>query len=596
MRTLSFASYRLPSAIALALAAILAAWRMYALAAAELLWGTWPLILLLGAWGALVLLRQQKERVRLLGYATGAGLCLGIAFAPYGAIWSPVVGFALLLGLIDAGHRVGVTKLQLFWYAYHAMVVFNVVATWWVANTALAAGVVANFLNALFMATVVLLIAQTRRHLSSAWLLAAVSFWVGFEYLHFNWQIAWPWLCLGHTFAAVPVFAQWFSVTGVFGGSIYVASGGALLYRSIRVLRDARGGPVPQKGQLVTGAALSVPLLISAGMYLTQEEWTSATVTVSAVQPNFEPHYRKFAVLEQEQLGEFERLTQEALRQNPHLVVYPETSFGGIEEASLASEPFVGMWHDLLGERSTGERTPALLAGISSYRRYSRPVDHPALRTQTYADGTSIYYVAHNAAAAFDGSDPPRLYYKSKLVPGVEFLPYRKAMFFFEPLVASLGGTTAGLGTSDSAQVFRMKSGVVAAPLICYESIYGDYVRSFVQRGANLLVVPTNDGWWDDSPGYRQHFNFARLRAIETGRYVVQAANSGTSGFIDERGRAFAKTDYDTATTTTAEVRLLSHQTIFVRFGNVVGWLVAGAAVFVLLSLCVKWLSPKPRD
>ncbi len=587
MPTVNVIQYRRRAAYVLFFVALVAAVRMYFLQADERLWGNWPLLLLLSAWGGIVLLRQHPERLRWLKYSSGVGLLLGISFAPYGSIWAPVLGFVLLLVFVDELAGASVTKRQVFWYAYHAMVLFNVVATWWVANTAIAAGVVANFLNAVFMATVVLLVYQVRRLMPRWWLLGAVGLWIGFEFLHFNWQIAWPWLCVGHTFATAPALAQWFSVTGVFGGSLHVWGSAVLLYR-VYANRSATGSEyevLPVFRSLAkTVVVLVAPLVASLLMYAYAETLEAPTVSVAAVQPNFEPHYRKFRVTEQEQLETFEVLTAEALGELAQLVVYPETSFSGVDEALVQTEPFYGRWLRAAGENP--QLRPALITGLSSYRRLAGPTDDPALRTQHLGE-QSLYYIAHNSATFVDAEGEPEFYYKSKLVPGVEFLPYRKLLFFFEPLVASLGGTTAGLGRNDAPEVFELRSGVVAAPLICYESIYGDYVRRFVDAGANLLVVPTNDGWWDKSPGYRQHWHFARLRAIETRRWVVQAANSGTSGFIDERGRIVAETNYDEETVLIERVELLSGKTLYVRFGDVIGWVMAGVALFFLGALVV---------
>ena len=584
---MTFAEYRRPLTVAGCLVAAVAGFQMWRLAAAELLWGTLPLFFLAGVWLAIVAYRQHPGRVEPLGWGTLAGGLLGIGLAPYGAVWAPVAGYAALLYLVAELHRLGATRRQALWYGYHAMVVFNVAATWWVANTALAAGIVANFLNALFQALVVLLIYRLRVRLPRYWLPGAAALWIGFEFLHFHWQIAWPWLCLGHTFSVAPALAQWFSWTGVYGGSLYVALAGTGVYYAVRRWRDAeatgRRGLASVPAAQAAAAALLAPLLGSLAYFFAAEPAAGPAVRVAAVQPNYEPHYRKFRASRQDQLRQFDRLTATALTKGADLVVYPETSFGGVDEDRLDAEPFYEMWR---GQRSYYPGV-GLLTGLSSYRRLPGPTDDPALRTQRRPDGGAAYFIAHNSALGVDVGRDDRLYYKSKLVPGVEFLPYRRALFFFEPLVASLGGTTAGLGRSDSAVVFRYASGVAAAPLICYESLYGDYVRTFVRRGANLLTVPTNDGWWDDSPGYRQHFNLARLRAIETRRWVVQAANSGTSGFIDERGRAFAKTDYDAAAVTVEEVRLLDGETVYVRFGDVLGYLAAVLAAGFLAALAI---------
>ena len=579
---------------------------MIELAGEGLLWGNWPLGLLLGAWTAIVALVGPRAPYVSLGYATGAGVLFGISLAPYGAIWAPVLGFAALLQFVDRAALAGMRKRAVFGYAYHAMVLFNVLATWWVANTALAAGIVANFLNAAFQALIVLLVYQLRRQMPKVWQAGAIALWIGFEYLHFNWEIAWPWLCLGHTFAAAPALAQWFEYTGVFGGSLYVTLGGALVARQLRYARQestagleiAPRRALPSVREL---ASLALVLLVPMVWSLIAFAWAAPTaagevVRVGVVQPNYEPHYEKFSVSDAEQLERFRGLTDSALAAGAQLVVWPETSFGGVEESQFAREPWHESWREASRSALRQNASPAgLLAGLSTYRVYDDDHGQPALRTQVGPGGRTAYYSAHNTAVAVADTGVTAVYHKSKLVPGVEFLPYRRALFMFDPLVESLGGTTVGLGKSDAALVFDYAIGARAAPLICYESLYGDYVREFVRAGANLLVVPTNDGWWDDSPGHRQHFNLARLRAIETRRWVVQAANSGTSGIIDARGRAMARTGYGVPAVLTHDVRLLDGETFYVRYGDVLGRVAAGGSLLLLLTLLVRALQPKGR-
>ena len=554
-------------------------WRIYDFNSREELWGWTPFFWLLGGWAVILGWRQRADRFDLMGWATVAGVGLGSMYNNWVAILGPIVGVAALLILIDKLVERGHRGKQLMWYGFHAMFLYNVVASWWVANTSLAAGVVANALNALFMTLVLLLVFRARQHLPKLGFWVFLPLWIGFEYLHFQWQISWPWLALGHSFAPWPSLAQWFSWTGVFGGSLYILVLGVLLAQLFQIREQGRA--VPRSMGIWLLPALGLPLGSIWVMQSSQEDPAVQRVEILAVQPNFEPHYEKFNIPEREQAERFYQLTASALKPGTRLVVFPETSFNQIDEASLESEAFVEWWQEI----SRGKDSLSLLAGLSTYRRYPENRPLAAMRTQDIGQGRKLYYTAHNTAAGISPGKPIQIYHKSKLVPGVEMFPYRKVLFFFNPLVESLGGTTAGLGVSEEAEVFEMSSGIKAAPLICYESVYGDYVREFVRKGANLLIVPTNDGWWDDSPGHRQHFDLARLRAIETRRWVVQSANSGISGFIDPMGRAFAKTNYAEATVTQYQVGLHQTETPYVQYGDLIGRVMAGSAILVMLSL-----------
>lgn len=554
------------------------AWRIYALNAVEELWGWLPLVLLLSGWGLIVAFRQNPSRLRYLAIASLAGLCLGLGFPPLPTWPLMGLGFGLMLYLTDELFLANQGLKKQWWYSYHAFVLFNVLASWWVANTSLAAGIVANFLNALLMAAPWAIIFLMRKYMVKIWLPGSVILWLGFEYIHYNWQIAWPWLTFGNALASTPSLAQWYSYTGIFGGSLYITVIGVLLFKLSQAKRMNESLIKPT---ILASLWAIIPLLISvwigADFMPVTDEMEAATVT--AIQPNFEPHYEKFAVNDADQLMQFMELVNEAPASD--LVVFPETSFGAYDESQLQQTGLLKAWSSFRQNPSTDSD---LLAGISSYRRFAKPTDNPALRTQVGARGNA-YYTMHNSAIAVIDGEVKELYHKSRLVPGVEFLPYRRAMFMFEPLVKSLGGTTAGLGVSDAAVVFKYPSGIKAAPLICYESIYGDYVREFVQAGANLLVVPTNDGWWDDSPGHVQHLQFAQLRAIENRRWVVQAANTGISAIINSKGEVLDQTQYDEAIALTGQVQLETTKTVYTAMGDQLGRLAVGMSAFLLIGL-----------
>ena len=577
-----------------ALLLAVATWRMWSLHAAEQLWGWWPLPFLLGGWGLVVGLRQNPSRIKPLAIATVAGLGLGVGFAVGRVGILLFVGFAAMLLLVDELAESDAPRRRMWWYGYHAMVVFNVTATWWVANAALAAGVVANFLNALLMTVPWVLTYAVRRRMPDVWLPAAVALWIGFEYLHYNWQIAWPWLTLGNGFAGHEVF--WYRYTGVFGGSLWVGLAGIGFFSLTRSRLRGERVPVRRLVGFFLVPVFAPPLvsIVLARLVLAADDARPPGAVVRLVQPNLEPHYEKFAVPDREQLARFAELAAPdgGSGRPPHLVVFPETSFGSYDEARLGGTPLARMWRRTRKAYAAigPEPPPDLLTGLSTHRRYDQRPDDPAVRTQADGRGGELFYTAHNTAVSIVGDSIAGLYHKSRLVPGVEFLPYRRLLFFFEPLVDRLGGTLAGLGIDPAPQVFDYPSGIRAAPLICYESVYGDYVREYVRRGANLLVVPTNDGWWDDTPGYRQHFRFAGLRAVETNRYVVQAANSGISGVAKPTGYATPFLGYGEQEAVNVTVELLEGETFYVRVGDLVGRVSAGASVLLLISLLARRL------
>ena len=223
--------------------------------------------------------------------------------------------------------------------------------------------------------------------------------------------------------------------------------------------------------------------------------------------------------------------------------------------------------------------TITLLSGIDTYKSYGLEKSTPTARKA----GNGIYYDAFNTAIAIKANAPFQLYNKSKLVPGAESLP--TFLNFLGPVFEQFGGTAGGYGRSDSSQVFSEKgNSYVAAPVICYESIYGEYVASYVQRGANIITIITNDGWWGNTPGHKQHLQYARLRAIETRRWVARSANTGISAVIDDRGTILETRPWNEAAVIKYSIPISTKETFYVAYGD---YLYKIATVFA--ALLIGW-------
>ncbi|RYZ96105.1 MAG: apolipoprotein N-acyltransferase, partial [Moraxellaceae bacterium] len=190
-----------------------------------------------------------------------------------------------------------------------------------------------------------------------------------------------------------------------------------------------------------------------------------------------------------------------------------------------------------------------------------------------------------------ENSAKVEFYHKSKLVPGVERMPFPKALSFLAPVFRELGGSVSGWGYQDAPEVFYAHSGIGVAPVICYESIFGDWVAKSVKDGAQFIAIITNDGWWGNTSGKDQHFLYAKLRAIETRRWVARSANTGISGFINQRGDVVKESKWWTSTAIKQDINLNDSLTFYVNNGDVLAKLFSALAV--LLALIVpynKWI------
>lgn len=560
----------------------------------ELLWGYRPLWFLLSAWCGLVLLRQwQRMRkdedwdIQALAWSTLSGVLLGVGFPdilPFPFLllfaWVPVLRLEARWSAASKQR-----KRTLLSYLFHTFMLWNIIATYWVTNTSFAAGLFANTANSILMCIPWLLFLWTKPHLPKLGYATLIAFWLTFEYVHLNWDLTWPWLTLGNGWAEYPQLIQWYEYTGTFGGSLWILLINIMLFSLL--YGPARNSSLPNwRKWLPIGLLTVLPLLISVIMYATHEE-TEQSAEVVVVQPNFEPHYEKFErVPEAEQIKRFIELSLPLLDENTDYLVFPETSYGFVTE----DEP--------LDNRSTERLLSAfapypqlkLVTGLNAYHDFADNEPRTAATRSRKRGGRTIEFEIMNLAAQFpiDHSKAVQTYRKSKLVPGPESFPFKSILFFMEPVVDALGGTAAGLGTQEKRSAFTSEIGNVA-PVICYESVFGEYFGGYIRDGkAETAFIMTNDGWWDNTAGHRQHLYYASLRAIESRRSIARSANTGISCFVNQRGDISQATAYNEAIAIKGEVRLNKEVTFYVRWGDIIARVALFVSILALLNAFVK--------
>ncbi|MEZ4898668.1 MAG: apolipoprotein N-acyltransferase [Saprospiraceae bacterium] len=493
------------------------------------LWGYWPIAFFLGIWMTYIfLLRWSYVReTRHLVLSTLSGVLLYLAF-PYPGI-TPLIFIAFIPLFLVTRDQVGSERegRKIFFYAFHTFYLWNALSTFWVMNTAFVAGLTAIGLNSLFMASVYWLAFQTQKRLPSGLLgwLVLPAYWTVFEWLHLHWDLAWPWLNLGNYFAVRTPWVQWYAYTGSFGGAVWIWLVNILGYAWW--IARAQEERIPARRLAIWAlVALILPMSLGYWQYAHYEE-IGKPIQVAVVQPNYEPHYEKFAIPDEEQLHRFLRLSREVLTDSTDYMIFPETSFGPYPSNLLEDEPVIDSLQELV---NTHPRLH-LLTGLSTYMMYTAD-NKPAGDFDQYGDK---FVAQENSAWQFTANDPPSKYLKSIFVPGAELFPFKRFLPFLRPMVHKLGGAMGDWGKQDHPTAFHGQASNVG-PVICYESIFGEYDIGYILDDAEWLAVMTNDGWWDNTPGHRQHAALARLRAIELRRDVVRAANMGWCAFINQRG------------------------------------------------------------
>lgn len=521
-----------------------------------------------------------------------SGLLIALAFPPFDFTLGAFVGLVPLLYIEHKLFENGASKWKVFGYAYLTFFVWNLTCCWWIYYAAQLGGVAFEVLaNSLLFALLFLLFHVVKKQISKPlWPLAFIALWLSLEFLHFqNWELSWPWLSLGNVFANRPYLIQWYEYTGVLGGSAWVLGLNWMLYLCVVEWRSAKSFNTHVFRRLINADFLLLaPIVISAAIYMTYAEEVNP-VNVVVVQPNIDPYGEKFGSMSPaQQMEKAIKLATPKISDSTQYVVLPETAIQGDQwEDRLNKSKEVAILSSLLEKN----KKLNIVSGISSAAMVA-PKDKENIPTsyRKFSDADE-YYEYYNAAVQIDSSFTFPMYHKSLLVMGAERVPFESMFPSLKELLLDFGGTSGTLGSQKHRSNFTSIDGKIqVAPIICYESIYSDYVTEYVRKGANLLFIVTNDGWWQDTPGYKQHFAYARIRAIENRRSVARSANTGISGFIDQRGNIISNTEWWKDDALSATINANNKETLFTKFPYIFGTVaVISTFVLLLISVVIIW-------
>ena len=547
-------------------------------------------------------MKGNKTNLQFLCFSAAFAILMTLPFIV------PHTGFLALAGflpLLMMDRIATLTGKRHFWiWHYLSFVLWNAATTFWVCNATVGGGLFAIFANSFQMSVIFALFRFSKRYLSGIlpYLLLMVT-WIAWERAYFDADISWPWLVLGNAFAGSIKSVQWYEYTGTLGGSLWIWLSNLSVFGILVALSDGRwirDFNWKARTAAVTGTVivLAAPFILSHILYANYEE-TQDPLEVLVVQPNIDP-YNKFRAMTRDQqnslfldyaeqaLGDRKLGKSDTATVNPLLVLAPETFTNDVVTNTLSAlssrtvSLFKGFLQDYPGVN--------ILFGASSYTyidSYARP-SHTARQIRR-----GKWIESHNSAIMTDRWGEPEIFHKNKLVVGVEMTPYPAVFCRIDDMLGGVMGRCIG---QDSVSVLHVRgtdgSVIPVGCAICYESVYGEYCTGYVKKGAEVMTVITNDAWWGDTPGYRQHLNYARLRAVETRRDIARCANTGISAIIDQRGEILQKTSWWEPAVIRGYVNRNDALTFFVRNGDIAGrvctfvfWLLAAAlAVRLVLS------------
>lgn len=521
-----------------------------------------------------------------------SALLLSISWPTYGIPFFIFFAFVPLLLMeqeISKFSKINKKGWAVFGLTYLAFFIWNVVTTGWLyhaknpdGNNSLLAVAIPVIVNSLLMSLVFQMYYWYKKVRGTYFgLVFFVAIWLSFERFHLNWEFTWPWLNLGNSFSEYPQLIQWYDTIGATGGSFWILLINVFAFYTLRIWQAGRIRKDLVKNISILTVIIVLPLLISIYKYNSYQEKPVGEVTTLLLQPKLDPYTEKYSKDSLQILGELLTLAEENSKTKVDFFIAPETAFpgnGSLSENGFNKSTSIAIAKEFLGKHPqsiflTGASTHKFLFDEAETQDYSTEIQE------------GVWVNSYNSALQIIPNQEVEVYHKAKLVPGVEIFPYIR---YLKPILGDamldFGGANSSLGIDKERKVFSNRfNKAKLAPIICYESIYGEYVTDYVKNGANLLAIMTNDSWWDNTEGHKQLLSYARLRAIETRREIVRAANSGISAHINARGDILQDTFYDDRTALLVKANLLEEKSIYTKIGD----LISRIAIFVLGFLII---------
>ncbi len=508
-----------------------------------------------------------------------SGLLLGLSWPTYGFSSLIFIAFVPLLYQVNINHKK--FSFSLFTLIYLTFLIWNSFSTSWLYYASFEGMLFAILVNSLLMTIIFSFYKIVSQKINSKLsLLFLISIWISFEKFHLNWDFSWPWLNLGNVFSEKTEWIQWYEYTGTFGGTLWVLIVNILIYKILIQFFEKK----PLKNQLISLCLLLIIPIIISKYILHKVELKGDSKKFFIIQPNIDPYNEKYQKSNIDNYSYLVNLLEKNKVKNSTIIL-PETYFSdAIQLESHNHNEFKRMLKEINNKFNS-----EILSGIELFEIIYDSLDIKEF-SNNLNDGRWLNL--YNSATFI--SEDHQFYNKSKLVVGIEKMPYKAII---EPILGKVlmdfGGLTYSRGYDLERKNFKSSQGFYISPIICYESIYGEYVTEYTRKGSNLLAIITNDGWWDASEGHKQHLSYSKLRAIENRRSIVRSANTGISAIINYKGEITQSIDYGKEGFIDTEVLLLNKTTFYVKYGDFIFRLSLFFLIIILLHFFATVLRTK---
>jgi apolipoprotein N-acyltransferase len=506
-------------------------------------------------------------------WSIGGGILLSLSWPPLPFFFLVFIALLPWIKLVHFAKNEHKSLGWLFLRIYIGVFIWNLLTTWWVWFASPEGSIAMFIANSLLLCIPFLAYFITLKNVQKNAAISLLFYFLAIEYFHFRWDAAYPWLTLGHVFAKFPIMVQWYEYTGVLGGTLWVVLINLSIYHVF----------IGKEKKLSLLLKTILPVVLSVVLYGIeyQKKTDGKPINTVIIQPNLDPYNAKFEKAPLEITMELMEQIDKNTDSNTHFVISPETAIpGSFEIQNWMNESKIMHFKSLC----TKYPKTAFITGLETHEFYNTNTNSKPTLTARRTDDTTLFYDVYNTAGFFYNNVPPVFYHKSKLVPGVEKMPFPKTLGWLEDYAINLGGTSGSLGSSEKQIVFTGPDSISTFSLICYESIFGEFTTRFTNQEVDFISIITNDGWWGNTAGHHQHMNYARLRAIETGLWIARSANTGISCFIDPQGHIYQPQPWDTQAAIKMDIPAINEPSFYARHGDLLSKAVSVLAAMLFLT------------
>ncbi len=542
---------------------------------------------------------MKKKYLILLSISSGA--LLGLSFPPLSFTLLAFIGFTPLLFLREEHPRGN------FWYYYFAFFVYNAITNWWIGSWQpesdpylMAAGVLLIFIHPFFFTIPMLVYSFLRNKLPGSTGIWSFPFvWVVFEWWRTMGDMAYPWLSVGYSQTENLSWIQFADISGIWGISFFISIINVLFLKYVLTMRKERIKAASSGGSIQPFIVFKKPVVyyVSAGLlifivpsiygYFKLNEYKHKeliskheSVKIGLIQPDINP-WLKWQSHPLTQIRRHFEMSDSLNKTdgNLDLIVWSETAvtYLGTEFNTLEN---INFFTDRLNNLGV-----PLLTGFSEMRIFKNG-ETPEVTAKRLPGGSSRFYQSYNSALLLHPDSmnmQKQVYRKMKLTPFserfpcVELVPFAKKWFEW-----GVGISSWGKG-KELKNLSLLKNGdtVKISPVICIESVFPRHVSRFSEKGGGVIVIITNDAWYNHTFGPEQHNSIAVIRAVENRRYIARCANSGVSGFISPLGKTIKRADVYEPRAIASAVPVLKKKTLYALYGD---WLPLLCTIYIALS------------